>query len=368
MGFDAEIIKRGGTYLSCEELRAGIHFSKDRIYYCCKRDVINGDSNPYSYDLPILFDGIDENTVYDDKFFNKLYDNKIDFITKINEGHECECSNCAYLEERNWEPMPNLFVNLHIGADYICNANCSYCEQDHAAKSKYNLYEFIKNMVDLGYFDVNNENNYASFGGGEPTLMRNFDEIVDKIGKVGRRHFLTTCITFNERIAQYMETATTGGLFFSIDAGTRETFKKVKGVDQFDKSIANFKKYYDRTKYKNRITLKYIVMEENCSEEEIDAFLKMIEDNGLYGISIIINRNFYVDVTDKVRAGIYYLALRVPLVARCRPYFGVNAPRQLVGINEKLRMNETFYHRLLIHKIEEKGLDIQDIIQYVREL
>lgn len=370
MSFSFDLVKNGGTYKSCEYLNCAVSFTNDAIYSCCGKDLEGEVFLPFGFQAPLLYGNPTYDTVFNESFFDTIYQKKLEYIGKLNSIEASCCDGCTFIKTDNWKPFPKLnFEVVTFEGDHICNASCVYCKQDHSKKSTYSVYELTKACVDFGYIDANHSNNFFTFGGGEPTLMQNFDEIMDKVGLVGNRHFYTTCIKFSEKIAQYMEIAKNGGIIVSLDAGTPETYKKIKGVDQFYKVIENFKKYYERSKYKNRVTLKYIVREDNCSEEEIDAFLQMIADNGLYNIQVMVDIDFHVKgkPSDKVRAGVYYLTLRIPLVARCRPAFQINS-NKILNLNEKLRMAETFYHRLLIHKIEEKGLDIQDIIQYVREL
>ena len=74
----------------------------------------------------------------------------------------------------------------------------------------------------------------------------------------------------------------------SIDAGTRETYQKIKGHDFFDKVITNLKKYSES---EGDVSLKFIILEGiNDNKEEIDGFIKIAKGIARY---IIISNDSY---------------------------------------------------------------------------
>jgi molybdenum cofactor biosynthesis enzyme MoaA len=74
-----------------------------------------------------------------------------------------------------------------------------------------------------------------------------------------------------------------GGIMISVDAGTRETFKRIKGIDAFDKVWENIKKYYD---FGSRMLLKYIFVDENSNDTDVERFIKNVVNIGVSNIAI----------------------------------------------------------------------------------
>jgi molybdenum cofactor biosynthesis enzyme MoaA len=56
----------------------------------------------------------------------------------------------------------------------------------------------------------------------------------------------------------------------SLDAGTRESYTKIKGKDVFDTVVENIRRYAANS---GNIQLKYIVMPENCNDDDLNGFL-----------------------------------------------------------------------------------------------
>lgn len=72
--------------------------------------------------------------------------------------------------------------------------------------------------------------------------------------------FYTNCMKFDEAVAQNLRENPNSAINLSIDAGTRETWKRVKGIDNFDQVLENLVKYHAASVRPEQITLKYIVM------------------------------------------------------------------------------------------------------------
>ena len=88
----------------------------------------------------------------------------------------------------------------------------------------------------------------------------------------------------------------------SLDAGTRETFKKIKQVDSFERVLENLRKYPLKN---TNFLLKYIFLEGvNDNEADIDGFYEIAKDIG--GI-IMLCANLNTPYTDKMKD----LALRI---------------------------------------------------------
>jgi MoaA/NifB/PqqE/SkfB family radical SAM enzyme len=58
----------------------------------------------------------------------------------------------------------------------------------------------------------------------------------------------------------------------SVDAGTPETYRQIKGKPMFHKVWLSLAKYAAQAQNPDQVIAKYIVMERNRTRDEIDAF------------------------------------------------------------------------------------------------
>ena len=72
--------------------------------------------------------------------------------------------------------------------------------------------------------------------------------------------FFTNSFKYDEGIAQHLRDNAHSLLFLSMDAGLPETWKKVKGVDNFEQVVSNLVKYHNTAAAAGKIRLKYIVL------------------------------------------------------------------------------------------------------------
>ena len=83
---------------------------------------------------------------------------------------------------------------------------------------------------------------------------------------------------YREKLGELMETGRIKKLITSIDAGTRETFKKIKKNDKFDSVVENMRKYpLDKTIF----YLKYLFLPGyNDNEKDVDGFYEIAKKAG----------------------------------------------------------------------------------------
>ena len=97
--------------------------------------------------------------------------------------------------------------------------------------------------------------------------------------------FLTNGSIYREKFTEYLKTGRVQKVQASIDAGTRETYHKVKGLDAFDKVRENLQKYGLRNL--DSFILKYIFLEGlNDNKADVDGFIDFCKDVGCNKITI----------------------------------------------------------------------------------
>ena len=79
----------------------------------------------------------------------------------------------------------------------------------------------------------------------------------------------------------------------SIDSGSKETYKKIKQINAYDKVTNNLKKYAKAQKFSFNVISKYIIIPEiNDTKEEIDKWMKFNKENNIQIITIDIENSW----------------------------------------------------------------------------
>ncbi|MBD5641166.1 MAG: radical SAM protein [Desulfovibrio sp.] len=160
-------------------------------------------------------------------------------------------------------------INMHR---YFCNCKCVYCGlwQDRKRKEPYDPLPGLKSLRNQ---DALAENCVISWGGGEPSILPTFDASCDWALENGYYQYIhTNALRFSPAIARAIRRKRTA-INISLDSSSPAAYKRVKGLDGFQKVTDSLKKYaeYDP----GALTLKYIIFEENNSPAEVAGFIRL---------------------------------------------------------------------------------------------
>ena len=189
------------------------------------------------------------------------------YIEQSKEGRvPLYCKGCDCL-------MPNLDKSRTGGIQFIfsdhtfCNADCVYCEyactvsrketgvtiqKRHTAMLK--MLEQVQGLL--------NDRSVIRLEGGEITIDPYRDEIFERIKSIVNQYpklqiqVLSNCFIFDQRIAEFLLLNQSSYISCDLDAGTPETYIKVKGFNRFGVVCENLKKY---AQY-GTVKLKYIIL------------------------------------------------------------------------------------------------------------
>lgn len=278
--------------LNCEFLRHGLHFTPDSFRCCC--------APQHGITLDIRNMKIDD--AY--RLFQQKRENAIADLN-INIPNE-KCLGCIYLKEYDSEYLEKDYFNNPEKKDLVnyivinhfkhCDCICTYCSQgiflrkvNWPTKSDYyDLLPVIKKFYKENLIDK--ENLTVEFQGGSIGVLREFDDLVKIFMKNGLRKamFYTNGLKFMPAIVKASQKAECL-IICSVDAGTPETFKKLKPQGKFEAVIGNLKKYAKQCRLQRTdryifttINAKYILIEGvNDSIEEVSKFLEIIASTGV---------------------------------------------------------------------------------------
>lgn len=189
-------------------------------------------------------------------------------------------------------------ITAEIHLSNRCNNNCFYCgqknnhdNQDMSLELINHLNSFLKNTGIKGaYFS----------GGGESTLSKNLFHAFDSIPENIDLGMITNGIIMSDTLIDWYLNRFTW-VRISIDTGDKETYKKIRGTDSFEKAICNIKKLTDKKNKinsKTTIGLQIVVNEHNYMnlESHVVMLLNLLPDIDyiqVRPIESLINENPY---------------------------------------------------------------------------
>ena len=209
-------------------------------------------------------------------------------------------------------------INKHR---HLCNCRCVYCSLWQGASDSYEILTPLKSLHTQNVLD---KDCLFSWGGGEPGILREFEETSQWILSQGYRQYVhTNGLRFSPAIAALLQRET-GGINISLDSACPETYKKVKGVNGFDRVTANLDAYLESAINKRAVHVKYIVFELNNSLKEIEKFFHLCQKTGVTDVQLSLNFNEVNTNTvsqQTLEAALLFIKLSHNLGMHCSPFF-----------------------------------------------
>jgi pyruvate-formate lyase-activating enzyme len=211
-------------------------------------------------------------------------------IEDIKNGKPTVCDGCRTLREDCYPIVPALPNTINLSTGFgkdKCNFNCTYCGQKvfNTIKNEMTAYDIFADCV------TNHRGLAILWNAGEITINPHCEKILDLwLDNNICGQICTNASIHNSKLASVLRYTDTT-LNVSVDAGTRETFARVKGVDCFEKVVGNLDKYAD---FANTIELKYVCCHEmNFTNDDILGFLTLANRLSLKTrVYVIISHDF----------------------------------------------------------------------------
>ena len=287
--------KKNKEYVSCQWLEYGIHFTASGIHTCDKY------AHPSSSMVPIS--PLDKNNNYN---FSDYFKKKKKMRKDARNGKiKPTCSGCYMLKKAVWEDVDKIQC-MAISTNTSCNSNCMYC-YTHRNKEYFNskvdipIYDFIKKSIKEKKIDSDCE---IQIGGGEPLLKPEFEKIINIFADnfFDNIRIYSSGIKYSQGIQRCLENDFIKELVISVDSGSRELYKTIKNVDEFDNVWANIRSYCNsQGDNKKQVRAKYIIIPSvNDNISAIDDFFKMVVENGVKFILIDAEMNWYKRIHNDV--------------------------------------------------------------------
>lgn len=209
-------------------------------------------------------------------------------------------------------------INMHR---FFCNCKCVYCSLWHDRK-KSAPYDPLPGLKSLKDQNALASNCVISWGGGEPSILPTFDASCDWALDNGYWQYIhTNALRFSPAIARAIRKKR-AAINVSMDSSSAPIYKRVKGLDGFQKVTDNLKKYAEYGP--KAITLKYIVFDESNSPAEISGFLRLCKglDIGQAQFSLDFRETTAGKVSEKTLAASAFLVKQAEALGiNCVPSF-----------------------------------------------
>ncbi len=254
-------------YKSCHLIEHGISVNVDCIQACCL-------SRGFDKGLLMIVPKYENNKVNWDELFKIKREQRA--LQKEKDLPACE--GCYNLREEDWDDEDYIsYINFDHWSQ--CNSNCIYCGvQANKPKAKNNLLNAVKELIKQGKFKNTGE---ITFQGGEPTVLKEFDDLLKLFIKQGSKvRVHSSGILFSRAIRDGLKQGAVT-VVISPDSVFPETYKTVKRVDKSNKVWDNIKHYRKNLQgdLSYNVKVKYIIIPGvNDTFEEITAFLNKLKE------------------------------------------------------------------------------------------
>lgn len=193
----------------------------------------------------------------------------------------------------DWDnPTPAGPREVFIDITNACNHKCTFCSNQylttvaHASLDSDFVFELIDQCVEAGVKDI------GMYATGEPFLRPDLAKYIGYAKKRGIEYvFISTngALATPEKAKPVLD-AGLDSVKFSVNAGTRESYLKVHGRDEFDKVISHIKWFHS---YREESGLKYGIyfsmVPTHIAKGEFEALRDLlapyVDDKDLRGIS-----------------------------------------------------------------------------------
>ena len=281
------------VFYSCPDLQQSVYLAPSKVRTCCQRFFVEGKQEG---DVVLL-----DVAKGDRVTAETILGSKLRLIGEINSGDKTACYGCPYLQKKAWGTLDKEnFQVKHLSLEYhsVCNLKCTYCSDEYygGETAQYEIFELISQLKKLGYMEFCDS---IVWGGGEPVLDTDFENLVNLILNdlsPNYLRFFTNSVRHNSLIQKLLNEQKIY-ITTSIDAGSAETYKKVRGFDRLEKAYVNLSKYAEISP--ERVTIKYIFTEGNTSPEEVRAFLDYVSKYSLLGVNFQISFDFTKETVEK---------------------------------------------------------------------
>lgn len=331
--------------LSCVDLEHSLFLAPDEIRACCKRFFVGGQRKG---DVVLLH-------ANEDVTYQAITRKKDELVRQINRGEDGVCSGCPYI--RRFPTAGDRSIQyISLENFNYCNMRCTYCSPTYygGKEAEYDAAAIVGAAEKSGALA---QDCHIVWGGGEPTLSPRFHDVTDTLlasSHVGVVRVLTNSLRHSDDLETFLGDDRVR-IVTSIDAGTQPVFETIRGRGTIDAVFANLAKYHAAARDPRRITIKYILCEDNCDSAQLAAFVDLVVAHGLGDSYFHVSCDFRLErAGTAIMLAIYELSARL-FRAGCRRVFLDDM------IRDRLTIDGEAAGRIAAH-LATSGLTTDDVV------
>lgn len=188
---------------------------------------------------------------------------------------------------------------MSIGLSFPCQFACIYCndvetnaKRENPQRIKESEKMDLATMIQALELEGMEVAYPVSLASGEITIAPKKKEVLDGLSNFPLA-ILSNAAIYDEQVAALVARNDGSHLNVSVDAGTPETYRYIKGVNAFDRVLSNLRKYKAGG---GRVYAKYIILPENCDHDNINGFLDFCADAGID--KILVSRDLRLKLNE----------------------------------------------------------------------
>jgi sulfatase maturation enzyme AslB (radical SAM superfamily) len=272
----------GAAFTSCEFIEGAVSFMRNGVTFCC---ISHSGNKGWAKIM-----GQPSDSQLPSDFVDQMLAAREKLRAENIAGKDNACKGCAFLKEQAWAERPYLLDYVVFGHYNICNLRCNYCYLTEPGFNEpdymYKVGTIVDELIDRKLLAPDSK---IVWGGGEPTVSKEFRPLMSKLQAYGCRFWINTnAIVHAKEIVAGLASGRIE-INVSIDAGTRETYHRVKAKDKFDIVWKNVARY--AAVNPDKVIVKYIVNDKNDSLGEIEAFMEKAKEAGVRDVRVSSDSN-----------------------------------------------------------------------------
>lgn len=249
---------------SCPKLESGLRLGQEGIHAC--------QLGPFSSPIYWTADEAAKTTIT-----RQMISEKRRWIFDLlNDDHsETPCKHCHMVVQKPLEEVRfDRLGHIDLAATTTCNLRCTFCgytRHNAFAEAKYDALAVLRlfSPEDVLWDAA------VDFNGGEPTLLKDFDEFVEYFASRRIRVFLyTNAVTYRQSVYDGLANSTIRWVCASLDAGTPSTYEALKKSKRFEEVLETIARYsHAGSQGGGQVAVKYIFADENCGDDDVSGFV-----------------------------------------------------------------------------------------------
>jgi len=248
---------------SCPKLESGLRLGQEGIHAC--------QLGPFS--SPIYWTAAEAAKT---TITREMISEKRQWIFDLlNDDHsETPCKHCHMVVLKKPEEVRfDQLGHIDLAATTTCNLRCNFCgytQFDSFAEAKYDALTVLRLFApeDVVWDAA------VDFNGGEPTLLKDFDDYIDYFASRRIRVFLyTNAVIYRQSVYDGLAKGTIRWVCASLDAGTPSSYDKIKKSKRYADVLETITRYAHAGNLGGgQLSVKYIFCQDNCGDDDVVGF------------------------------------------------------------------------------------------------